>query len=312
MQHVMVNNPLLFSTQPYQYLGDKIGAAVDLEAGIVEVRNFPDGERYQRIVTTVSERNVVLLGGTHSDAATLELYDLACSMVKHGAASLTLMVPYFAYSTMERSVRSGEVVTAKARARLLSSIPTAAKSNRIVLMDLHAAGITYYFEGNVVPLQLYAKPVILETCRRWGGEQFVLASTDAGRAKWVESLANELGVDAAFVFKRRIDGRKTELRAMSASVKGSTVIIYDDMIRTGGSLLNAARAYLDAGAARICAIATHGVLPEDALQRLMASNLFEQIAVTDTHPRTQAIAHPQVEVLSVSGIFADWIQTHII
>jgi ribose-phosphate pyrophosphokinase len=276
----------------------------------VEVNTFPDGERYQRIITEVSERDVILLAGTYTDAETLEMYDLACSLVKHGAAGLTMIVPYFAYSTMERSIKSGEVVTAKTRARLFSAIPVASKSNRLVLMDLHAAGIAYYFEGSIVPQQLYAKKVILETCRRWGGDHFILASTDAGRAKWVESLANDLGVEAAFVFKRRIDGATTQFRAMSAHVEGTPVIIYDDMIRTGGSLISAARAYKDAGASSISALATHGILPEGALERILDTGLFDRIAVTDTHPWTQKINHPQVEVLSVSGILSDWIKKH--
>lgn len=306
----MADSPLIFSTRSYRYLLDRMMAHHPLEVGEVEVKTFPDGERYQRIVTQVSERNVILVAGTYTDADTLEMYDLACSIVKHGASELTIIVPYFAYSTMERSIKPGEVVTAKTRARLFSAIPMASKSNRLVLMDLHAAGIAYYFEGSIVPQQLYAKKVILETCRRWGGDNFILASTDAGRAKWVESLANDLGVEAAFVFKRRIDGATTEFRAMSAHVEGAKVIIYDDMIRTGGSLISAAKAYKDAGASSISAIATHGILPPGALDRLLDTGLFDQIAVTDTHPGTQTIDHPKVEVLSVSGILSEWIQQH--
>lgn len=306
----MADSPLIFSTRSYRYLLDRMMAHHPLEIGEVEVKSFPDGERYQRIVTQVSEREVILLAGTYTDAETLEMYDLACSLVKHGAVGLTMIVPYFAYSTMERSIKPGEVVTAKTRARLLSSIPVASKSNRLLLMDLHAAGIAYYFEGSIVPQQLYAKEVILETCHRWGGDRFILASTDAGRAKWVESLANDLGVEAAFVFKRRIDGATTEFRAMSAHVEGAKVIIYDDMIRTGGSLISAAKAYKDAGAASIYALATHGILPPGALDRLLDTGLFEKIAVTDTHPGTQSISHPKVEVLSISKILSEWIMKH--
>lgn len=307
----MINTPLLFSTRSYRYLLDRICSHHPFERGEVKVKIFPDGERYQRIVSEVSEREVVLLGGTHTDSDTLELYDLACSMVKHGARSLSLIVPYFAYSTMERGVLPGEVITSKARARLLSSIPPAAKSNRVVLMDLHAAGLTYYFEGSIVPTHLYAKPVILDACRKLGGdEKFVLASTDAGRAKWVESLANDLHVDAAFVFKRRLDGETTEFKAMNAEVKGSSVIIYDDMIRTGGSLISAARAYKSAGATRISAISTHGILPGGALDRLLGSGLLDKIVLTDTHPRVLDIDRPQVEIVSVSKIFADWLRQH--
>ena len=211
---------------------------------------------------------------------------------------------------MERSVQPGEVITAKTRARLLSSIPPAPKGNRIVLMDLHAAGVAHYFEGGIVATHLYAKDVVLEASRSLGGSDFVLASTDAGRAKWVESLANDLQVDAAFVFKRRIDGSRTELTAMNARVQGRKVIIYDDMIRTGGSLINAAKAYQEAGATQISAIATHGVLPGNALQRIADTGLFQEIIVTDTHPHTQEIEHPCLRVVSAAPIFADWLVRH--
>ena len=109
-----------------------------------------------------------------------------------------------------------DFVTAKTRARLLSSIPVAAAGNRVVLMDLHADGITHYFEGAIRPVHVYAKPVVIELLGL-GGQDFVLACTDAGRAKWVESLANEIGVPASFVLKRRLSGSQTEVTAVSAA-----------------------------------------------------------------------------------------------
>jgi ribose-phosphate pyrophosphokinase len=282
------------------------------ETGEVEVKFFPDGERYQRILSEVAERDVVLIGGTITDIATLEIYDLCCAFAKFGARSLTMIMPYFGYGTMERAIKSGEVVTAKNRARLLSSIPPAGYGNRIVLMDLHAEGLSYYFEGGVVPFHLYAKQAILDGIRSMAdGSNFVLGSTDAGRAKWVESLANDLGVEGAFVFKRRIDGRTTELTAMSARVQGTQVIIYDDMIRTGGSLINAAKAYLNAGATSIFAIATHGILPENSLQRLQDAGIFKKVIVTDTHPNATALENGFLEVRSVAGILSEWILEHL-
>lgn len=306
----MDKSPLLFSTRSYVYLLNQISKRVSFSKGEVIVKTFPDGERYQRISTPVDDREVILVGGTVSDEDTLELFDLACAMVKHGAKGLTLIVPYFGYSTMERAVHPGEVVTAKARARLLSAIPQAPNGNRVVLMDLHSEGLSHYFEGGIVPRHLYAKAVVLEACKDMGGKNFVLASTDTGRAKWVESLANDMGVDAAFVSKRRIDGNKTEITAMNASVKGAHVIIYDDMIRTGGSLINAAQAYLNAGAVRISAIATHGVLPGNSLDRIVDSGLFESLVVTDTHPRTQEIEAPILRKVTVAGLFATYIKEH--
>jgi len=305
----MIHSPILFSIRSYRYLRDRIMEHCQFETGEVQVKSFPDGERYQRITSRVDDRDVVLIGGTLSDMDTLELYDLACAMVKHGAKTLTLLVPYYGYSTMERSSNPGEVVTAKTRARLLSSIPLALSGNRIVMMDLHSEAMSYYFEGGIVPTHLTARPVITQACRDLAGGDFVLASTDAGRAKWVESLANDMGVDAAFVFKRRLDGERTELTAMNAKVEGAKVVIYDDMIRTGGSLINAARAYKEAGAQSISAIATHGVLPGEAVQKIQASGLFDHLVVCDTHPRTQYFEGDFVKVYSVSELWADFLNS---
>jgi ribose-phosphate pyrophosphokinase len=205
---------------------------------------------------------------------------------------------------MERAAKPGEVVTAKVRARLLSSIPSASESNRVVLMDLHVSGMQHYFEGDLRPIHVYAKPVIIEAVRDLGGDDFVLACTDAGRAKWVESLANDIGVRPAFVFKRRTSGEDTEITGISANVQGRRVVLYDDMIRTGSSLMNAARAYMEAGATSVSAIATHGVFPQDALDRLRASGLFERIVCTDTHPRARELEGPGLEVRSIAPVLA--------
>jgi ribose-phosphate pyrophosphokinase len=295
---------LAFSTQRYAFLRDDVARIARFDVGAIEVATFPDGERYQRVETPISGRDVVLIGGTVSDADTLELFDLACSIAKYGARSLALLIPYFGYSTMERAVKAGEVVTAKTRARLLSAIPLAAAGNRVFLVDLHAEGIPHYFEGGIRPVHIYAKPVIVELARRFGGDDIVLACTDAGRAKWVESLANEMGVPASFVFKRRLDGSHTEVTAMSAAVSGKSVVIYDDMIRTGSSLIAAARAYKAAGAVKLTAIATHGVFPGDALQRLSETGLFSAIACTDTHPRARELAGPSLHVAPIAGVLA--------
>lgn len=279
--------PLLFSIQSYLYLQERILTLGGFEKGEVEVKVFPDGERYQRILSDVEGRNVVLLGGTPTDTDTLEVYDLASAIAKYGAKTLTVVIPYFGYSTMERAVKTGEVVTAKTRARLLSSIPKTGSRITFMLLDLHTEGLPHYFEGDVQATHLYCKEIIIEICKEIAGNDFILACTDAGRAKWVESLANDMSVNAAFVFKRRVSGNETVVTGISADVVGKTVIIYDDMIRTGGSLINAAKSYKEAGATRIFAITTHGLFTNNALERIEKSGLFEGVYCTDTHPNTQ-------------------------
>lgn len=300
-----MTTPLVFSTAVYDYLRTAIAAAGGWEVGVVQRETFPDGEHYSRLHTDPADRDVILVGGTIDDRSTLELYDLACGLVAEGAYRLRLVIPYFGYSTMERSVQPGEIVVAKTRARLLSSIPQASHGTQVFLLDLHVASIAHYFEGGIRPVHVYAKQLVTAAARKLGGDDFVLACTDAGRAKWVESLANDLGVEAAFVYKRRISGTETHVTGISAHVAGKRVVIYDDMIRTGGSLITAAQAYRDAGAASISAVATHGVFPGDSLARIRASNLLGQLAITDSHPRAVALASDYLTVSSCAALLSE-------
>jgi ribose-phosphate pyrophosphokinase len=299
---------LLFATERYQELGEDVAGAGDFDLGAVERRVFPDGERYRRIESDCARRDVVMIGGTIDDGDTLEIYDLACGLVHLGVHTLTLVLPWFGYQTMERASKRGEIVAAKNRARLLSSIPAAGSGNRAVLIDLHSEGIPHYFQGNIRPVHLHARSVVLQAIRDFGGEDFVLGATDAGRAKWVESLANDLLVDAAFVFKRRLSDTQTEITALAADVQDRPVVIYDDMIRTGGSLISAAQAYKDSGASEVYAVCTHGVFAHESLEAIRESGVLEGIACTNTRPHVQELADGNfLRVYSVADLIAHYL-----
>lgn len=307
MQQFRMAPPLLFSTKAYEPLRNSLAVHTNWECGEIARHVFPDGEPYQRLITAPADRDCVLIGGTTDDGNTLELYDLACALSHYGAERLSLVIPYFGHATMERASQAGEVVMAKNRARMLSSIPTAARGTQVFLLDLHTDGITHYFEGGLRPVHVYGKPLILDAARALADgalADVVLACTDAGRAKWVESLANDLGVPAAFVYKRRTSGDATAVTGVSANVVGKHVIIYDDMIRTGGSLLGAAQAYRDAGASRIDAITTHGVFPGQSWDNLRASRLFGRVIATDSHPRAARLAAEGLEVRGIAPLLA--------
>jgi len=304
----MAEKFIIFSTKKYDYLKKALLQEKGFEEGMTECKVFPDGENYYRILTDVQYKEVILVGGTISETDTLQLYDLACGLVEFGARKLNLVIPFYGYSTMERATKKGEIVTAKTRARLLSAIPKAYFGNRVIFLDLHSAGIPHYFEGEIRTVHLYAKKIIMNIAQNLGGKNFVLASTDAGRAKWVESLANDLDVEAAFVYKRRLSGSQTQLTGINADVKDKTVVMYDDMIRTGGSLLQAAKAYKEAGAGKIFVIATHGIFPENAIEKIQNSGLIQKIVVTDTHPNVYAKKTDFVEVVSVAPLLAKTIK----
>ncbi len=360
--------PILLATSEYEYLRTQMLASRRFESGqlarsldkegtpsLADVP-FADGERYHRLMESVADREVYLLGGTINDRATMELLDIGMGVVMHGASRLKICIPYFGYQTMERAIQRREFVKAKMRAMQISAIPRAGSSNWVYMVDLHSEGVEHYFEGGVITRHIYAKPLIIkaveDAARGWQTKQraasdgstdqseaktvmrvrtldkaarpgkaltnaqnfplvdFTVASTDAGRAKWVESLCRDmvklkLPVHPAFIIKRRISGSVTAVADISADVAGKLVVIYDDMIRTGGSAIAAARAYLAKGALAVILISTHGVLPNDSKERLRASGCFDHVIVTDTHPRAIELADTFLRVIPTGKLLVE-------
>src|SRR5690554_2254200 len=301
----MLNKKIIFSIGSYQYLKEEILELGDFENGETHVQIFPDGERYQRILSPVNGKDVALIGGTTSDNDTLEMYDLAYALIKYGARSIHLVFAYFGYSTMERAKMPGEVVTAKSRAVIFSSLPSTSLGNYFMFFDLHAEGIPHYFEGQSIIKHIYCTTIVSQWAMNLAEPGFVMACTDAGRAKWVERLANDLGVNAAFVFKRRISGEKTEITSISADVEGKDVVIYDDMIRTGGSLINAAKAYKEAGAKSIYAVTTHGLFNNDAIHRIKSSGVIKALVATNSHPNSRVSTDPFMRIESIASLIVE-------
>lgn len=298
----------IFSTPEYRELAKEVATRpnIDCKLGDIEMKNFADGEIYHRIENPkyLKDQDIVLVGGTTDDTEIMNMYHLASSLVACDIKKLHLVIPYFGYSTMERAVKEGEVVKAKNIARMFSGLPQATRGNFIYLIDLHTEGIPFYFEGPSHIVHLYAKEAVRTMIQAIGRpEELVLASTDAGRAKWVESLANDFGMQAAFVLKRR-DNKGTEVTAINADVEGKTVVIYDDMIRSGGSIVNAAKAYKEAGADKIYVTCTHGIFCSDALNKLMCSDIIEGIFTTNTHSEAVASKDGFVRVVSIASLIA--------
>jgi ribose-phosphate pyrophosphokinase len=296
----MAQPRLLFTIPSYAYLEPAFLAAGDFERAEVERKNFPDGERYLRILPDLYGRDAILLGGTPADSDWLDVFDLACGIARGGARSLAIVMPYFGYSTMERAVKPGEVVVAKTRARLLSAIPAPEGGTHLLLFDLHTDGIEFYLDDRILSRHVYGAPIVTaKIAERMGKTPFVLGACDAGRAKWVQSLARDLHVEPAFVYKRRDSTTGgTSVTGINADVKGKEVVLYDDMIRTGSSLVQAGRAYLAAGATKVHAIASHLVLPGDAVDKIRASGVFTSIMGTDSHPGSQKL--PEEDIMTIA------------
>lgn len=299
---------LVFATEPYEYLGKELCSFPGFNRGDLNRKTFPDGERYLRITSNVYGRNVVIVGGTIDDRSTLEIYDMASGLVALGADNISILVPYFGYSTQERAVLAGEVVTAKSRANLLSAIPKARLSTEIVLLDLHTPGIAQYFNADIHSVHLSAHSIHLNLIKKVMEKgATIIGCTDAGRAKWVQELANEAGVPAAFVYKRRESDGSTSVTGINADVKNKQLVLYDDMVRSGNSLINAGAAYKAAGAAAVTAIVTHGVLPGDALKNIEKSGYFSEFHCSNSHPSGVAQKTGFIKIHSIAGLFNEYL-----
>ncbi len=288
---------VFFCTKSYDYMSAAVEAHGRFAKAGIERSVFPDGERAYRIDTSqVRGNDVLIIGGTISDSDILEIFNLACACVKYGAHRLHLMIPYYGYATMERAVKDGEVVMAKTMAMLLSAVPPAPLGNQVLLLDLHSEGIPHYFESNLTAQHVYAKKTVCNLILTAAkNRDFVLGSTDAGRAKWVESLAHDLNVMPAFCYKQRLSGSETRITGVNANVGGKFVVLYDDMIRTGGSVAEAARTYMEAGATGVAVVTTHGLFVGECVKKFDACGFIESVSCTNSHPNSLVVKFTAME-----------------
>lgn len=296
----------ILSSKNYSYLKQNILKLSDrFEEVNIETNTFPDGEHYWKIVNSeqIAGKPAVYICGTVSDEAIFEAYNIACTLIREQCSSLHLVLPYFGYSTMERAVKAGEVVTAKNIARLFSAVPIAPQGNFIYMMDLHSLGTQYYFENSIHPVHLTSWKVIRQMIANYG--DVVLASADMGRAKWIEKMGNELGLSTAYIMKKRISGSQTEVVSLNAEVKDKNVLIFDDMIRSGSSIIKAAEAYKSAGAKDIHIIAVHGDFVGGAIDKLKSCGLIKSISCTNTHCKMDKIKDTFVNIYDISSVIAD-------
>lgn len=301
----------VLGTEASAYLASAIAKQLGATHRHTVRRLFSNGERYYKIdiedTKELSGKDVVFVGATHTDDDLLELYRVGCALADLGTRRRIFVIPYFGYSTMERADKAGEVVTAKTNARLLSTIPNTNLGNVFLFLDLHKRGLLHYFEGDSLAVELSAQELFVAAIKKLKLKKFMMASADLGTPGRIQSLANHFNTDIAFVRKTR-DFEKTNVVAVIGDVRGRDIVIYDDMVRSGSSLIQAAEAYKAQGAQRIFAVTSHLALNSEDVIKKLTGSVLEGIITTDSHPMSQSRAVHDNEffrVIKSATLFAD-------
>lgn len=227
----------------------------------------------------------------------MELLMLIDALKGASARRVTAVLPFFFYAQSDQK-DTGRISIA---ARLTADLLNAAGVDRVLTIDLHAGQIQGFMHCPTD--QLTAMPILCDYFARGDLSDTVAAATDVGRAKRVREFARRLDLGLAIVDKERLDSEHVVARHVIGDVRGKRVLLFDDLIGLGGSLVEATRLLLEMGARDVRAGAVHGVLARDAVQRLEASPLTE-IVVTDSLPAAQEARSPKIKVVSVAPILA--------
>jgi ribose-phosphate pyrophosphokinase len=277
-----------------------------------KVSTFADGESSVEFLENIRGEDVFIVQSTCTpvNVSLMELMIMVDAAKRSSAARITAVIPYFGYARQDRKSASRTPITAK----LVANLITTAGADRILTMDLHAGQIQGFFDIPVDDLTsriVFAKDIrrsiglSMDTSIQQTGTVFV--SPDAGGVVRARKFADMFGGDIAIVDKRRPGAGKSEVMNLIGDVKGKHAILVDDIVDSGGTLCNAAKAIMDAGALSVRAYITHGVLSGEACAKIEKS-VLEELVVTDTIPNQTSKNFKKTRQVSVAPLFGEAIR----
>jgi len=266
------------------------------------IRKFSDGEIYIEINENIRGNSIFIIQGISSPANDNLMELLLCidALKRSSAKNITAVIPYFGYARQDRKVVPRTSISAK----LVSNLITKAGADRIVTVDLHAGQIQGFFD---IPVDnLFATPIFSRHIKRKiKSKNLICVAPDVGGVERARALGRKLDIGLAIIDKRRPTPGKSQVMNVIGNVKGKTCIIVDDIIDSGGTIINAAEALIKRGAKEVHVYITHGVLSGESVEKIRKSKI-KNLVVTDTIDNSDKVKKSRnIEVLSISNLLAE-------
>lgn len=260
----------------------------------VECKKFPDGELYVRILGDVKDENILIIQSTYKSPNDnyMELFLLVDAVRDLGAKKVTVIIPYFAYARQDDRFKSGEAVSLNTVSKLIESVG----ADEIYTIDLHAHRINNSIDVFDIPSKnLSAAPLLAKyVMENFRFEDPVIMGPDGEARQWAEEAGNAINADWDFMVKKRFGPRDVEITPRRLDVNDRDVLIIDDIISTGGTMLEAIKIMRENNANNIYVACTHPVFSGNALKKMRSSGV-KKIISTDTIPS-------EVSLISVSPV----------
>ena len=269
------------------------------------IRKFADGEIYIEINENIRGNSIFIVQSISSPANDNLMELLLCidALKRSSAKNITAVIPYFGYARQDRKVVPRTSISAK----LVSNLITKAGADRVVTVDLHAGQIQGFFD---IPVDnLFSTPIFARHVRkRIKSKKIICVAPDVGGTERARALGKLLNVGLAIVDKRRPKPGQSQVMNVIGDVKNQTCVIVDDIIDSGGTIVNAAKALKQRGAKEVYVYITHGVLSGDAVKKIKNS-VIKNLVITDTIDNSQKTKNVKnIEVLPISNLMGEAIK----
>jgi ribose-phosphate pyrophosphokinase len=293
---------VLISGRAHPELATEVSSELAVDLVPTTAYDFANGEIYVRFGESVRGCDAFVIQ-SHTAPINqwlMEQLIMVDALKRASAKRITVVIPFYGYARQDKKHRGREPISA----RLVADLFKTAGADRLMSVDLHTAQIQGFFDGPVD--HLWALPLLADYVRkRFDRDRMTVVSPDAGRVRVADQWSDRLGVPLAIIHKRRDPKVANQVRVheVVGEVKNRTCVLVDDMIDTGGTIVQAAEALFEQGAAEVIVAATHAVLSGPAVDRLKNSRITE-VVVTNTLPLTDDRMFPKLTVLSIAPMLA--------